>query len=76
MGKQRHSIVTIQDCIKLLCETYRWTYEGSFIQGERRYRFTLEDSNTITFNTRSVRSRAGVAQAYKEGCKWATALHS
>ena len=82
----------IQDCIKLLCQTYRWTYEGNFMlehpvapancgggggHRERRYEFSLEgSSDTISFTTRGVRARARVALAYQQGCKWATALHN
>ena len=74
--------MTIQDCIKLFCETNRLTYEGSYMlkrggHRERRYEFSLEGScETISFSTRGVRARAEVALRVQQGCKYAMALYS
>jgi len=77
--------MSIQECIKIICEANRWTFEGSYMvqhpytpascgggggHRERRYEFSLEaSSDTISFNTRGVRARARVALKLQQGCK-------
>ena len=84
--------MTIQNCIKLICQANNWDYKGSFMQDhpttpascggggghrERRYEFSLAGANqTISFNTKQVRSRAQVIVSLERGDKWAKALYA